>query len=133
MPKFFHVYLLTLLLFLCVLRYLMLDKLLQLLYSNLVKFQLFLLFLQNQQLLLFFQSPLLEFVFNVLNFFIPAFFRLLSFLLKVGNLIFNLVDHFDSDNTGGLYFLPLLLAFLNFHFHLLYPALLSDILFMVFS
>ena len=131
MSELLHVHLLTLLLLLCVLRHLVLNQLLQLLYPNLVQLQLLLLLLQYQQLLLLLQPPLLQLILNVHNFVIPTLLRLLPFLLEIVNLGLNFSDHLDGDYVGGLNFLPLFLAFFYFHFHLFYSTLLRDVLFMV--
>lgn len=79
-PELLHVRLRRLLRLPLVLRVLVLDELLQLLYPDLVQLQFLLFLFQDQQLLLFFQSPLLEFCLDVVYFFLPALFGFFAVL-----------------------------------------------------
>jgi hypothetical protein len=75
----------------------MLDEFFELFDSDLVEFELLLFFLEDEQLLLFLYSLLLQFVLNGLYLLIPSTFCLLTLLLYLCDLIIDLLDHLGCD------------------------------------
>lgn len=111
----------------------MLYELLQLLYPDLVKFEFFLLLLEDEELLLFLDPLLLQLVFNGLYLLIPCPFCLLPLLLYLCDLLINLLNHLAGDDGRVLlrWLFGLLFILLNLCLHFFNLRLLGYVDFVI--
>lgn len=104
----------------------MLNEFFELFDSDLVEFELFLFFLQDEQLLFLLYSLLLQLVLNGLYLLVPSSFSLLALLLYLCDLIIDLLDHLAGDYGGALlgWFFGLLFVLFDLGLHLFDLSLL---------
>ena len=98
----------------------MLDEFFELFDSDLVEFELFLFFLEDEKLLLFFYSLLLELVLNGLYLLIPSAFCLFALFFYLCDLVIDFLDHLTGDYSGALLwgFFGLFFVLFDFSLHL---------------
>ena len=134
MPELLHISLLAAL-FLNLLSGMVADELLELLDPDLIEFELLLLLLEYEQLLLLLNPLLHEFALDGLDLIVPAPLGLPAFLLELGDLVVKLPDDLIGDHVGGdrLRLLCLLLALFYLLLHLFYFSLLCYINLVVLS
>lgn len=135
MPVLLHIVFLTWLFLRSRLMCMMVDKFLEFLDPDLVKFEFLFFLLQDKQLPLLVNPLLHELPLNGLDLLAPTPLRLLPLLLQFGNLFVKLADHLISDVVGrrGLGFLGLLFVLFNLLLHLFYLWLLRYVDLVVFA